>query len=33
MKLSVSWLALTKLIFDNNQQLLNILGINIPEKM
>ena len=28
-----SWLALTKLIFDNNQQLLNILGINIPEKM
>ena len=28
-----SWLALTKLIFDNNQYLLNILGINIPEKM
>ena len=28
-----SWLALTKLIFDNNKQLLNILGINIPEKM
>lgn len=28
-----SWLALTKLIFDNNQYLLKILGINIPEKM
>lgn len=28
-----SWLALTKLIFDNNKFLLNILGINIPEKM
>ena len=28
-----SWLALTKLIFDNNKQLLAILGINIPEKM
>ena len=28
-----SWLALTKLIFDNNKYLLNILGINIPEKM
>ena len=28
-----SWLTLTKLIFDNNKYLLNILGINIPEKM
>lgn len=28
-----SWLALTKLIFDNTKYLLNILGINIPEKM
>ena len=28
-----SWLALTKLIFDNNKYLLDILGINIPEKM
>lgn len=28
-----SWLALTKLLFDNNKQLLDILGINIPEKM
>ena len=28
-----SWLSLTKLIFDNNKYLLNILGINIPEKM
>lgn len=32
-KTKSSWLALTKLIFDNNQYLLNILGINIPEKM
>ena len=28
-----SWLSLTKLIFDNNKYLLDILGINIPEKM
>lgn len=28
-----SWLALTKIICDNNIYLLNILGINIPEKM
>lgn len=28
-----SWLALTKTIYDNNVYLLNILGINIPEKM
>lgn len=31
--IKTSWLALTKLIFDNNKYLLNILGINIPEKM
>lgn len=28
-----SYLALTKVIYDNNCYLLNILGINIPEKM
>jgi len=28
-----SWLALTKIIYDNNHYLLDILGINIPEKM
>jgi len=28
-----SWLALSKTIYDNNVYLLNILGINIPEKM
>lgn len=28
-----SWLALTKIIYDNNVYLLNILGIHIPEKM
>ena len=28
-----SWLALTKTIYDNNCYLLDILGINIPEKM
>ena len=32
-QVKTSWLALTKLIFDNNQYLLKILGINIPEKM
>lgn len=31
--LQTSWLALTKIIYENNQYLLNILGINIPEKM
>ena len=31
--IKASWLALTKLIFDNNKYLLKILGINIPEKM
>lgn len=28
-----SWLTLTKILYDNNVYLLNILGINIPEKM
>lgn len=32
-KVKTSWLALTKLILDNNKILLNILGINIPQKM
>ena len=31
--IKTSWLALTKLIYDNNKYLLNILGINIREKM
>lgn len=33
LNIKTSWLALTKLIYDNNKYLLNILGINIPEKM
>lgn len=28
-----SWLTLTKIVYDNNVKLLNILGIEIPEKM
>ncbi len=32
-ELQTSWLTLTKVIYDNNCKLLNILGINIPEKM
>ena len=28
-----SWLVLTKIIYENNIKLLNILGIEIPEKM
>ncbi len=32
-EIQASWLALTKAIYDNNSYLLNILGINIPEKM
>ena len=28
-----SWLILTKIIYENNIKLLNILGIEIPEKM
>ena len=32
-EIKTSWLALTKTIYDNNVYLLQILGINIPEKM
>ncbi len=32
-ELKTSWLTLTKIIYDNNKYLLDILGINIPEKM
>jgi len=32
-ELKESWLALTKVIYDNNLKLLNILGIEVPEKM
>jgi len=28
-----SWLTLTKIVYDNNCKMLNILGINIPERM
>lgn len=28
-----SWLTLTKIVYDNNSKMLNILGINIPERM
>ena len=28
-----TWLTLTKIIYENNVYMLNILGINIPEKM
>ena len=28
-----SWLALTKVVYDNNIKLLNILGIDVPERM
>ena len=31
--LQESWLVLTKTIYDNNLKLLNILGIEVPEKM
>lgn len=31
--LLTSWLTLTKIIFDNNLKLLNILGIEVPERM
>ena len=31
--LKESWLVLTKVIYDNNLKLLNILGIEVPEKM
>ena len=32
-ELKESWLVLTKVIYDNNLKLLNILGIEVPEKM
>jgi arginyl-tRNA synthetase len=32
-ELQESWLVLTKVIYDNNLKLLNILGIDVPEKM
>ncbi len=32
-KLKESWLILTKLVFNTNLLLLNVLGINVPEKM
>lgn len=32
-ELQESWLTLTKVIFDNNLKLLNILGIEVPERM
>lgn len=32
-ELQESWLFLTKVIYDNNLKLLNILGIDIPERM
>lgn len=32
-QLQESWLVLTKVIYDNNLKLLNILGIEVPEKM
>lgn len=32
-ELQESWLILTKVIYDNNLKLLNILGIEVPEKM
>ncbi len=31
--IQTSWLTLTKIIYDNNIYLLNILGINVPERM
>ena len=31
--LQESWLTLTKVVYDNNIKLLNILGIDVPEKM
>ena len=32
-ELQESWLLLTKVVYDNNMKLLNILGINVPERM
>ena len=28
-----SWLTLTKIVYDNNCKMINILGINVPDKM
>ena len=32
-ELQESWLLLTKVVYENNLKLLNILGINVPERM
>ena len=32
-ELQESWLMLTKVVYDNNMKLLNILGIEVPERM
>lgn len=32
-ELQASWLTLTKVVYDNNLKLLNILGIEVPERM
>ena len=32
-ELQESWLMLTKVVYDNNMKLLNILGIKVPERM
>lgn len=32
-ELQESWLMLTKVVYDNNMKLLNILGINVPDRM
>ena len=32
-ELQESWLMLTKVVYDNNMKLLQILGINVPERM
>lgn len=32
-KIRSSWLAITDIVYQNNVKLLNILGINVPERM
>ena len=32
-KVRSSWLAITDIVYQNNLKLLNILGINVPERM
>ena len=32
-KLKESWITLTKVVYENNLKMLNILGIEVPEKM